>query len=90
MGALAGGATISAAGLIKFRLDYAMGWWRSRFAEDPNPLSLFSQPAMFLIVLCAGTAALLAVWRVSRRFGSMGPTVVVVVVSACAPFRERL
>jgi serine/threonine protein kinase len=90
MGALAGGAAASAAGLIKFRIDYSMGWWRSRFAEDPNPLSLFSQPVMFLIVMFAGAAGLLAVWRLSRRFGWVGPTAAVVVVSAGAPFRERL
>jgi serine/threonine protein kinase len=90
MGALAGGAAISAVGLMKFQLDYSMGWWRSRFAEDPNPLSLFSQPEMFLIVMFGGAAALLAVWRASRRFGWAGPAVAVVVVSAGAPFRERL
>jgi hypothetical protein len=90
MGALAGGAAASAAGLMKFRVDYSMGWWRSRFAEDPDPLSLFSQPVMFLIGVFAGAAALLSVWRVSRRFGWVGPTVIMVVVSAGAPFRERL
>jgi hypothetical protein len=62
----------------------------SAFTEDPNPLSLFSQPVMFLIVMFAGAAGLLAVWRVSRRVGWAGPTAAVVVVSAGAPFRERL
>lgn len=89
-GALAGGAVLSAAALIKLRIDYSMGWWRSRLAENPDPLSLFSQPEMFLIVMFAGAAGLLAMWRVSRRFGRMGLTVFVAVVSAGTPFRERI
>jgi hypothetical protein len=89
-GALAGGAMLSAAGLVKFGIDYSMGWWRSRFAEDPDPLSLFSPPAMFLIVMLAGAVGLLALWRLGRRFGWVGPTVAIAVVSAGASFRERL
>jgi serine/threonine protein kinase len=89
-GALAGGTVVSAAELIKFRIDYSMGWWRSRFADDPNPLSLFSEPAMFLIVMFAGAGVLLALWRINRRFGWVGTTAFIVAVSTGAPLRERL
>jgi hypothetical protein len=53
---------------FKVRLDYAMGWWCTRFAETLDPLSLFSPTLMFLLAIF-GALALLASWRVTRRFG---------------------
>ena len=73
VGALAGGVPVAAATIIKFRLGPSIGWWRSRFTDNPDPMSLFS-PVFFLAVALAGAAYLLLCWRVSRRFGWAGLT----------------
>jgi hypothetical protein len=88
VGALAGGVPVVAAMLIKFRLGYSIGWWRSRFPEDPDPMSLLS-PVFFLTIAFAGAAYLLLCWRVSRRFGWAGLTVLVVVLSGQFAIYDR-
>jgi hypothetical protein len=87
-GALAGGVPVAAAMLVEFRLGYSFGWWRSRFAEDPNPMSLFS-PVFFLSIAFAGTAYLLLCWRVSRRFGWAGLTALIVALSGQFALQDR-
>ena len=80
---------IATGGFFTLKLDYSMGWWRSRFAEDPNPFSLFSQPVTFLIVMFNGAAVLLAAWRVSRRLGWAG-VVCMSAFSGLVAVRDRL
>ncbi len=87
-GALAGGVPVTAAMLTKFRLGYSIGWWRSRFAGDPNPMSLLP-PMFFLSIGLAGAAYLLLCWRVSRRFGWPGLSVLIVVLSGLFAFYDR-
>jgi serine/threonine protein kinase len=89
-GALAGGALFSAAWFAKLRLDYAIGWWHSRFADSPDPLSLFSAPVMFAVLAFGLAAFLLVTWRASRRFGWIGPAVCLVAMGAGGAFRDRL
>ena len=87
-GALAGGVPVAAAMMIKFTLGYSIGWWRSRFAESPDPMSLFS-PVFFLAIALAGAAYLLLCWRVSRRFGWVGLTVLIVALSGQFALHDR-
>ena len=75
IGAVAGGAAFGLVWLARWKIDYVMGWWRSRFPETPEPLTLFSLPIVLLLLPCAGAAIFLLSWRVSRRFGWMGQTV---------------
>jgi hypothetical protein len=88
-GALAGGTLIAASGFLTLRLDYSMGWCRSRFAENPDPFSLFSPPLLFLIVLLQGVAFLLGSWRVSRRYGWVG-TACMLTSAGLIAVRDRL
>src|ERR1035438_5087260 len=53
-GALAGGMVFGATWVFKLRLDYSMGWWRTRFAETPDPFSLFSPTLGFLGIAVGG------------------------------------
>jgi serine/threonine protein kinase len=89
-GALAGGMLFGATWLSKLRLDYWMGWWRTRFAETPDPFSLFPPAFMFFGIAGGGALLLLVSWRVARRFGWAGVAVLIVVVSAQFTVRDRL
>ena len=90
MGSLAGGTLFAGAWVIKLRIDYAMGWWRSAFPETPDPLSLFSLPLIFLLIALAGGIFLLASWRVSRRFGWAGQAAMLLIVPVGLAFRDRV
>lgn len=88
-GALTGGMLFGATWVIKLRLDYSMGWWRTRFAETPDPLSLVS-PALGLGIGVLGGLVFLISWRVARRFGWVGVAVFIVVASASFTVRDRM
>jgi|GEM_PF-3044170 serine/threonine protein kinase len=88
-GALAGGMLFAATWFFKMRVDYAMDWWRTRFAETPDPLSLFSPTLMFLPLATFGAVALLVSWRVTRRFGWVGQAACIVAVGAFT-IRDRI
>jgi hypothetical protein len=87
-GALAGGMPVAAAMMIKFKLGYSIGWYLSRFTGEPNPMSLFS-PVFFLSIALAGAAYLLVCWRVGRRFGWAGLTVLIVALSGLFALQDR-
>ena len=90
VGALAGGAGAAAVRMLGLKVDISMGWWQSRFADVPNPLSLVSEPALFLMY-AAGTAMVFLIsWRIIRRFGWAGQAIAFIAVAAGAPFRERI
>jgi serine/threonine protein kinase len=88
-GALAGGVTFAVVRFLGMRLDFAMGWWRSRFPDTPDPLSLFSEPLLPFGYAVVGALGLLVVWRIARRFGWVGYAVVFVVVGVSFAVRER-
>ena len=90
MGALAGGILFGATWFFKLRLDYSMGWWRTRFAETPDPLSLFSPASMVLGIAVLSALLFLVSWRVARRFGWAGVAVFIVAVSADLTVRDRM
>jgi eukaryotic-like serine/threonine-protein kinase len=90
IGALAGGMLVAIDAGIKLRLDYALGWWRGRFAEDQNPLDVFSHPPIFLILIFGSAAYLLIMWRVSRRFGRTGLAILIVCAGVHLTLKERL
>jgi serine/threonine protein kinase len=90
LGSLAGGAAVAVAMLIKLRIDYAMGWWRSAFPETPDPLSMFSLPLMFVLIALGGGAVFLGSWRISRRFGWAGQVAMVLVAPVGFAFRDRI
>ncbi|MBZ5626477.1 MAG: serine/threonine protein kinase [Acidobacteriia bacterium] len=89
-GALAGGMLFGATWIFKLRLDYSMGWWRTRFAETPDPFSLFSPTLMFLGIAVLGALVFLVSWRVARRFGWAGLAIFIAFVSAAFTFRDRM
>jgi hypothetical protein len=69
------------------KLDYSMGWWRSRFPDTPDPLSLFSWLPFGYAVI--GAVGMLIFWRIARRFGWKGQVVVFVGVAFAFAMRER-
>lgn len=89
-GALAGATLFAVAELVKFKLDFFMGWWQSRIVDVPNPLSLFPQPLLFLTIAFASAILLLISWRVARRFGWRGQTIFFVAFAVWAGLRERV
>jgi eukaryotic-like serine/threonine-protein kinase len=90
MGCLAGGAAFAVVWMIKFRVDYAMGWWRSAFPETPGPLMLISLPLGLLTLMFGGGMLFLAYWRVARRFGWAGQVVMLLGVPIGLAIRDRI
>ena len=88
-GALAGGVLFGTAWWLRFRIGYAKGWWRSAFADTPDPLQLFSQP-LLLTILLAGAFILLIGWRITRRFGWIGLAVYAPAIGLWAAIRDRV
>jgi hypothetical protein len=90
MGALAGGVSFGFAWLFRWKIGYAMGWWRSAFPESPDPLALFPIPVATLALALGGAAVLLLSWRVARRFGWAGNGVFIIGVAAYFASRDRV
>ena len=90
MGSLAGGAVFAVVWMIKLRIDYAMGWWRSAFPETPDPLMLFSVPVMFLVLMLGVGVLFLASWRITRRYGWAGQVVMLLIASLGFAVRDRI
>ena len=88
--ALAGGLVFSVILIVKWRVDYAMGWWRSAFPETPDPLTMFSLPVIFPFMVLGGGALLLISWRVTRRFGWAGQVVMLLVAPIGFAVRDRI
>jgi serine/threonine protein kinase len=89
-GALAGGLVMAIIRLLGLRYAHAMGWWSTRFTNDPDPLSVLFAPVLLLVFTAAIAAFLLVGWRLGRRFGWRWQMVLVAVVAVWGPFRERL
>jgi hypothetical protein len=89
-GALAGGLLIATIRLLGIHQAHALGTWTTRFASDPDPISLLSAPMLLFIYAVFTAAALLVSWRLERRFGWKGPVVLLATIAAYGPVRERL
>jgi tRNA A-37 threonylcarbamoyl transferase component Bud32 len=86
---VAGGVVFSCCWLMKLKIDFALGWWRSAFPEV-DPFQLFSLPLVFLIVALTGATLLLISWRVSRRFGWPAQFAMILIVPLCLAVRDRI
>jgi serine/threonine protein kinase len=89
-GAVAGGFMVALIRLLGLRYAYAMGWWSTRFTNDPDPASVLFSPVLLLVYTAAVAAFLLVGWRLGRRFGWKVQVVLFALLAVWAPFRERL
>jgi serine/threonine protein kinase len=89
-GAVAGAFLVATVRLLGIRHDHAMGWWSTRFTNDPDPFSVLSAPVLMLPYTTFVAALLLAGWRLGRRFGWQGQVALLAAIVVGAPFRERL
>src|SRR5262249_39589686 len=76
--------------LLGIRHAHGMGWWSTRFTNDPDPLSVLSAPVLMLAYTAFVAALLLVGWRLGRRFGWQGQVALLAAIAVGAPFRERL
>ena len=90
MGCLAAGTVFALVWMIKLRIDYAMGWWRSAFPDTPEPLMLFSVPIALLTLAFGIGVVFLILWRVNRRFGWAGQTAMLLAVPIDFAIRDRI
>jgi serine/threonine protein kinase len=88
-GALAGGALMSLIRLLGLRYAHTMGWWSTRFTNDPDPVSVLSAPLLLLGYAAFVAAVLLLGWRLGRRFGWKSQVVLFAFMAGGGPFRER-
>jgi serine/threonine protein kinase len=89
-GALGGGLVMAIIRMLALRNAHAMGWWSTRFKNDPDPVSVLFGPALLLGYTAAVAMALLVGWRLGRRFGWKGQVVLLAWIAVWAPLRERL
>jgi uncharacterized protein len=66
--AVAGGVVFAVLVEAKWWVERSLGWWQSRFPGIADPLALHS-PLMWIVFIFAGTAVMLGLWLVGRRFG---------------------
>ena len=85
VGAWVGGVALTIVWVVKLRIDYAMGWWRSALPETPDPMTQFS-----IVILVGGGVLFLVSWRISRRFGWLGQFVMLPIASLGFAFRDRI
>ena len=86
LGAVAGGAFGGVSLLWKYWFDVYAGWWHPQISGLWDPMFL----AMFgLVHVAASAAAMLLLWRLSRRFGTGAAILVVMAVAPLGAFKER-
>ncbi|HEY2154702.1 MAG TPA: hypothetical protein VGH33_03665 [Isosphaeraceae bacterium] len=81
-GALAGGIVIGPVGLGIVALGERLGWWHMPMTWTPYYLTLM------WIDFAVGGFVFLLTWRIARRFGWRGLTVVVVIAACLGPVRD--
>jgi hypothetical protein len=81
-GALAGGATAGVAALGIIALGEEVGWWHMAITWEPYFLTIL------WIDFALSAFIYLITWRIARRFGLRGLTVVVVVFAVLGPVRD--
>ncbi len=89
LGAFAGGLVFGLGMTGRWWLERDLGWWRSRFAGHPDPLSLLS-PWNYLVCSLMGAAVLLILSMIGRRFGWKGQAIALLVFGPYQAARERL
>jgi len=89
LGAIAGGIPFGLAWLLRFRIGYSMGWWRSAFPDTPDPITLFSTPLILFLLTLFGAALLLVSWRIARRFGWLGCVAYILLMASIFATRDR-
>jgi hypothetical protein len=93
-GAFVGGALWASALYGNALLSNAMGWWRSRIPDLPEPLVVFGvpirlSPFTWLAAVLGEMAVLFILAWVWRRWGRKWALVITVVAAAIQFFRER-
>lgn len=88
-GALAGGSLWALVIYAKYLVGDHLGWWQSRIAGNPDPLSFFELPIWPGYALVA-TAVLLFVHLTGRRFGWKGQLLFLALLAPYVEFRERV
>jgi len=68
-GSLAGGVVYALLNQVRLSTAVSMGWWKSGFADTPDPFDIVPISMLFPITALTGVWALLLSWRIRRRFG---------------------
>jgi eukaryotic-like serine/threonine-protein kinase len=89
LGAAAGGVVWMIGIEGKWWLEGILGWWRSRFAGNPDPMVIFS-PLTWLLLAFGGTVLLLMLSMIGRRFGWKGQALVLVAIGLAQETREHV
>jgi len=90
LGALVGGVVCVLLWLVRFRVDYALGWTR-RASPDALALSeLMPLPLLLAVGICFAATLLLVLWRVARRFGWKMQAAATIALAAYCVFREHI
>jgi hypothetical protein len=87
---LAGGIVYTLANLARLKTAYAMGWWKTVFAETSDPYSVFPVSILIPILVLSGAWALLLSWRILRRFGWGADALYVVAWATTTVIHSRL
>ena len=87
-GALIGGLMWALSCICQYKIGFAMGWWRSRFPETPDPFAMLSYP-VWIIEAAVGALLMLLLLATGRRFGWKGQAVFIALVSFQG-IRERI
>ena len=73
----------------KWWLEGNLGWWRSRFAGNADPLMIFS-PLTWLLLAFWATVLLLILSMIGHRFGWKGQALVLSAIGLAQETRERI
>jgi hypothetical protein len=83
LGALAGGSVVALVGPGVEALAHYFGWWR--YTSDDTPIG---PPVMYAVIVPMFAMLALIGWRVTRRFGSRGQAVYLVVLAITGALRD--
>ena len=87
---LAGGVVYALTNLVRLKTAYAMGWWQTVFAENPDPYSVFPVSILIPILVLSGAWALLLSWRILLHFGWGAHALYVVAWATTTVIQSRL
>ncbi len=88
LAALAGGSLFAIFGQAKWWVMSALGWWHSRFPKIADPLELHT-PLNWLMFVLFGTAVMLGLWLIGRRFGWKTQAIALAVFGLYQSSREQ-
>jgi hypothetical protein len=91
IGAAIGGLIWALGGMRgRWWIERDLGWWHSQIAGYPDPLMLFSRPLSFRTCAMFGSALVLVLFMIGRRFGRKGQAMVLTLLGLGLPLLERL